>query len=115
MLLDGYLESAPVLLRVGLAKPFLGMNSGVLISENTTLFNKSPKDAYLLSINGAVHESFTDSVAWIVNPVALSRRRAQAMNVCLVSFFNKHLMGVDDQLLENPGATYPDVVSFHKK
>ena len=37
------------------------------------------------------------------------------MNACLVSFFIKHLMGVDDQLLENPGATYPDVVSFRKK
>jgi len=81
--------------------------SSGLASDNTTLFNKSSKDAYQLSIQGAAHEAFTDSVAWIVNPVAATRRRAQAMNACLVSFFNKHLMGVDDQLLENPGATYP--------
>jgi dienelactone hydrolase len=94
VLLDGYLGSMQNLFKSGLVKPFLAMNSpsSGLASDNTTLFNKSPKDAYQLSIKDASHEAFTDN-AWIVNPSAATRRRAQAMNACLVSFFNKHLKG----------------------
>lgn len=116
VLLDGYLGSMPNLTSKGLAKPFLTMNSpsSGLAGDNTTLFNKSPKDAYQLSIKDANHEAFTDN-SWIVNPSAATRRRALAMNACLVSFLNKHLKGMDDTLIENPGMTHSDVISFRKK
>ena len=116
VLLDGYLGSMPNLVSKGLTKPFLTMNSpsSGLASDNTTLFNKSPKDVYQLSIKDASHEAFTDN-AWIVNPSATTRRRAQAMNACLISFLNKLLKGIDDGLLENPSATHSDVISFRKK
>lgn len=116
VLLDGYLGSMPNLLSKGLAKPFLTMNSSSsgLASDNTTLFNKSPKDAYQLSIKDASHEAFTDN-AWIIGPAAVTRRRALAMNACLISFFNKHLKGIADTFIENPSAIHPDVISFRKK
>ncbi len=116
VLLDGYLGSMPMLLNRGLAKPFLTMLSpgSGLASDNTTLFNRSTNTAYQLSIRDASHEAFTDN-AWIVNPSAATRRRALAMNACLLSFFNRHLKGMEDSLIDNPGATYPDVISFRKK
>jgi dienelactone hydrolase len=113
-LLDGYLGSSPTLLSTGLHKPFLSMNSGALIGDNTTLFDKATKDAYLLTIKSSWHELFTDN-AWIVDPTAVTRRQAQSMNACLVSFFNKYLGDIDDRLLDNPGGNYPDIVSYRKK
>ena len=79
VLLDAYLGSAPVLLRIGLLKPFLSMNADGLLADNTTLFNKGTRDAYLLSIKGSSHDGFTDN-AWIINPTPASRRQALAMN-----------------------------------
>jgi dienelactone hydrolase len=114
VLFDGYLGSTPTLLSTGLQKPFLSMNSSAGIGDGTTLFNKAKQDAYLLMIKNSWHELFTDN-AWIVAPTATTRRQAQAMNACLVSFFNKYLNGVDDGLLENPVLNYPDVVSYRKK
>jgi dienelactone hydrolase len=114
VLLDGYLGSSPTVQAKGLHKPFLSMNSGALIDDNTALFNKATQNAYLLTIKSSWHELFTDN-AWIVDPTPVTRRQALAMNACLVSFLNKHLLGVDDHLLENPGITYPDIVSYRKK
>jgi dienelactone hydrolase len=114
VLLDAYFGSVPDLLKSGLNKPFLTMMNPGGSGDNTRLFNKSAKDAYQLSIKDAAHEAFTDN-AWTVGPTTASRRRAQAMNACLLSFFNKHLKGMDDHLLDNPGAVHPDVIAFRKK
>lgn len=114
VLLDGALDSSMSVMKNGLLKPFLSMNSGALISENTALFNKAKTNAFLLTIKGASHEAFTDN-SWLVAPSELSRTRAIAMQACLLSFFNRYLLGEDDQLLEKPDAQYPLVVSFRKK
>lgn len=114
VLLDAFLDAGWAVLKNGLAKPVISMNSGALISENTTLFNKSTSEAYLLSIRGADHDGFTDTY-WITAPSAAARARSRAMNACMVSFFNKYLKGADDQLLQNPAMAYPEVVSFRKK
>jgi hypothetical protein len=114
VLLDACFGSVPTLLKNGLGKPFLTMMNPGGSGDNTTLFNKSAKDAYQLSIKDASHEAFTDN-AWTVGPSTASRRRAQAMTACLLSFFNKHLKGMDDHLLDNPGAVHPDVIAFRKK
>jgi dienelactone hydrolase len=112
VLLDGYHDATATVLKNGLAKPFLAMMNPSGSSDNATLFNKASKDAYQLTIQGSTHEMFTDN-AWIVTPT--SGRKALAMDACLVSFFNKHLLGLDDGLLQNPSATLPDVISFRKK
>ena len=93
-----------------MSSPSSGLDGNV-----TVLFNKATKDAYKLSIQGAEHEGFSDSVPWILNPTESTRRRALAMNACMVSFFDKYLRALDDRLLENPGASHPDVILFRKK
>ena len=114
VLLDAYFDSTSTALKNGLAKPFLAMMNPGGSGDNSTLFNKSTMDACQLSIKDVSHEMFTDN-AWIVGPSTATRRRALAMNACLVSFFNKYLKGTDNLLMENPGAKYPDVISFRKK
>ncbi|MHC1769443.1 MAG: alpha/beta hydrolase family protein [Verrucomicrobiia bacterium] len=112
VLLDGYFDSTASVLKSGLVKPFMAMMNPSGSGDNATLFNKTAKDAYQLTIRGSTHEMFTDN-AWIVTPTAVSR--AQAMDACMLSFFDKHLRGQDDGLLQNPTSTLPDVVSFRKK
>jgi len=114
VLLDGYFRSVPTLLTSGLAKPVLAMTTTNGSPDNTTLFDHSHRDAYQLCIRGATHDTFTDC-AWIVNASAASRQQALAMNACLLSFFNKHLRGTDDGLLNDPGSLHPDVISLRKK
>ncbi len=114
VLVDAYLASSPQALAIGVGKPFLSMNSGALMSENTALFNKAVKDAYLFTIKGSDHEGFTDN-AWILSPSAARRRQAEAMNACVVAFFDKHLRGIDNHLLDAPGAIWPEVVGFKSK
>jgi dienelactone hydrolase len=113
VLLDGYFGSPP-LLTAGVGKPFLAMMASGGSADNTTIFNRATNSAYQLTIKGAGHETFTDN-AWIINPTTNTRRLACTMNACLVSFFNKHLRGMDDGLLQNPVATCPDVTAFRKK
>jgi dienelactone hydrolase len=116
VLLDAYLQSAPLLLRNGVGKPFLALTSPTsgLASDSTAIFNRATNSAYLATIKDASHESFTDN-AWIVNPSAASRRPALAMNACMVSFFKRHLLGVEDSRLDDPVSSYPDVTSFGRK
>ncbi len=111
--LDGYLVSFSSIVSKGLTKPFLNMNASGG-GDHETLFNKSPKDAYLLSIKGAAHESFTDN-SWIVGPSTASRQRANAINACADSFFNRHLKGLAETLIDNPGAAYSEIINFKKK
>jgi dienelactone hydrolase len=114
VILDGLVSASPTLMSVGLGKPFLSMNSGALIDENNTLFNKATQDAFILTIRNSTHELFTDN-AWMIGPNGTTRRQATAMDACMISFFNKYLQGADDKLLENPTNQYPDVVSYGKK
>ncbi len=114
VLLDAYFGSVPTLLTNGLAKPFLAMTTANGSPDNAVLFERSHRDAYQLCVQGATHDTFTDS-AWIVDASESSRRQALAMDACLLSFFNKHLRGTDDGLLNDPGARHPDVTLFRKK
>lgn len=109
VLLDPYLAAVPVAQK-GLSRPYLNMAG----SPDPTLFAKTSTNAYQLTIDGAAHESYTDN-AWTISPNTASRRRAYAMEACMVSFFNKHLKNSDDHLLDNPRGSHPDVVGFRKK
>jgi dienelactone hydrolase len=112
--LDPFFGATPSLLSLGLNKPFLNMISGDVVAPNTALFNKATKDAYYLTIMNATHERFTDN-AWIVSSTEATRRQALAMHACMVAFFEKHLRNIDNHLLDSPGTTLPDVVSFKSK
>jgi len=37
------------------------------------------------------------------------------MNACIVSFFKKHLTGIDDNLLDASASRYPGVLGFSRK
>lgn len=83
------------------------------------LFNISPGPAYYLRIGGTMHHSLT-GVMRIVAPHVPggetdNRRAAAIVNAAMVSFFNKHLLGEDDHLLDDPAITIPELVSFLSK
>ncbi len=114
-LLDGYLSARADLKKLGVQKPVLAMCSPTSggYDEGLALFNKTTKDSYLLQIKNSAHEDFTDA-EWLISPSDNSRRRAVAMDDCAVSFFKKYLQNSDDHLLDNPSATYAEVISFKK-
>ena len=115
-LLDAYLDPLPNLLRLGLQKPFLAMNSpsSGLAGSNLTLFNRATNTAYILQIINTAHESFTDQ-AWITEHTSATRLAGQAKGACLVSFFDKIFKGQDDHLLDAPSNTFANIVSFQRK
>jgi dienelactone hydrolase len=115
-LFDGYLSARPDLLKAGVQKPVLitcSPTSGGY-AEGLPLFTKATQDAYILQIKNAAHEDFTDT-EWLASPTAASRARAAAIDACTVSFFKKHLAGVDDHLLDNPQGSLNEVTSFARK
>ncbi len=113
---DGYLSARPDLQKAGLQKPFLATCSPTSggYDEALPLFKKAVADAYILQIKGAVHEDFTDA-EWLISPNAASRSRAIAIDACTVAFFEKHLAGMDDHLLDNPSAKFSEIASFSRK
>jgi dienelactone hydrolase len=113
VMLDSYLQDASALLAGGFQKPFLGMyNAG---SSEKRLFNQAVTNAYWMIIKGTQHQHFSDWLAWFTSPTLAGRRAGVAMNACMLSFFDKFLKGQDDHLLDNPAATYPEVLNFEKK
>src|SRR5262249_27611810 len=90
--LEAYLQNAHDLTWNGLHKPFLSIYS-VATQGLKTLFDEASQDAYWMRIQGTEHQHFADWLAWIHSPSEASRRAAQAMNACMVSFFNRYLKG----------------------
>ncbi len=115
-LLDGFLTARPDLLKGGVQKPLLAAcsPSSGLYGDNFSLYVRSSQNQYLLQIKDTVHESFTD-YSWTFQAQPANRSKAAAIDRCVVSFFNKHLFGVDDGLLDNPMAVIPEVILFKKK
>ena len=116
VLLDAYLDPLPNLLKLGLQKPFLAMNSpsSGLAGSNLTLFNRATNNAYILQILKSQHETFTDQ-AWITQHTSAARQAGQTKTACLISFFNKHFKDQDDHLLDVPTNTYANIISFRRK
>jgi dienelactone hydrolase len=116
VLLDAYLDPLPNLLKLGLQKPFLAMNSPStgLAGSNQTLFRLATNNAYILQILNTQHETFTDQ-AWITEHSSVTRLASQAKSACVVSFFNKVFKNQDDHLLDAPDLTYANITSFQSK
>ena len=117
-LLDGSVSFSihPDLAESGLQKPFLIMNSPTANadSDSPILFKKATRDAVWLYIEGADHLTFVDA-PWVVQPTIQSRRAAEAITACLLSFFKKYLKDQDDHLLDDPSLAYPEVIRFMRK
>jgi dienelactone hydrolase len=117
-LMDGSVlfSSHPNLAKSGLQKPFLIMKSPTTDedTESPVLFKKAIHDAVWLYIEGANHLTFVDA-PWVVQPTFQSRRAAETITACLLSFFSKYLKGQDDHLLDDPSPAYPEVIRFMRK
>jgi dienelactone hydrolase len=113
VLLEAYLQNAHDVAWLGLPKPFLGMYNAT--SAFTTPFDQATHDAYWMRLAATQHQHFADWLAWLYAPTQAGRNASLAMNACLVSFFDKYLKGKDNHLLDNPAATYPEVIDFASK
>ncbi len=71
-------------------------------------------EGYLQGAVDTIHPTFVD-----LRPLALanatSRRAAEAIRACSLSFFNKYLKGEDDHLLDNPTNRFPVIFNYLKK
>lgn len=83
----------------------------------TTFFNLQPRGAYLISIKGVIHGNFGAAALLPQVPYGTldNRRATQIIDAYLVSFFNKHLQGEDDHLLDGPSPEFPEVSAFRSK
>jgi hypothetical protein len=120
----------PDLLRLGLSKPFLSMNStmdrpcagfGDWLSPSLSLFAKAMTNAFWCQIQGSTHQSFLDKASVIndltltANPTTATRRISNSIRACTRSFFDKYLKGEDDHLLDNPATVHTNVINFQRK
>ena len=108
-------EDAPELVRLGLQKPSLMLNS--TINSTQVLYSKAIQDAYWTQIADITHNDFFSAYWWNSPNNLPSRREAwEAMHACILSFLDKYLKGQNDGLLDgNPSATYPRLVNFKRK
>ena len=92
--------------------------------DRRTVFNALAKDAYLVKISGSVHGSFADWIRIMPEATALSwwgprtisiDRAHEIATALVVSFFNKHLLGEDDHLLDDVPPRFPEVKEFLRK
>ena len=83
-------------------------------ASNSTLFDKALADAYWCQVRDTIHPTFLDlRPSSLAN--ATSRRAAEAIRACSLSFFNKYLKGEDNHLLDNPTNSYPVIFNYLKK
>ncbi len=85
------------------------------------VYNSLPGDGYFVQIPGTFHIDFTDLD--LISPVSPliglggpigSQRAHEIVNAYSVAFFDKHLKGEPEALLDGPPAHYPEVI-FEKR
>jgi hypothetical protein len=112
-LLDAYINFTyyPGLNSQGLPKPFLAMNStiplafpGDLSPVSQRLYTLATQDATWLKIANMSHFTFSDC-AWSFDMTSDSRRGAEAINACLLWFFDTYLKGEAPPFPANPEIT----------
>jgi hypothetical protein len=76
------------------------------------LLDTMPAESYVVSINGAEHNSFTDNPLLAANTVSAYRNRARILQVIrdyTRAFFSRYLMNENTGLLEATSREYPEV------
>jgi dienelactone hydrolase len=116
--LDAYFQNADTLKARGMQKPFLALyevSNPLPEFDRLAFFNKATNTAYFAQLKGTEHWHFWDAIPWILTPTASNRRLSMIQNALIVSFFNKHLKGEDDHLLDDPTGAYPEVAGFRRR
>ena len=83
------------------------------LSGNQQLFKVSTNNAYFMRLRNTDQGTF--GMTALFDPSTSSRNAAQAMRVCLLSFFNKYLKGEDDHLLDDPSKVFSQIFDFKAK
>lgn len=88
---------------------------------NDTVFQRSQSTCYGLFVNGTRHYNFADVNIW--SPVLKSfgllgsidgYRMLDILNKYVLAFFDKHIKGETESLLDGPSASYPEVLFYSK-
>jgi predicted dienelactone hydrolase len=90
-------------------------------STMRAVYTRSPADGYFVQVPGMFHIDFTDldllsplfPTIGFSGPIG-SQRAHEISNAYSVAFFDKHLKGEPQALLDGPAAHYPDVI-FEKR
>ncbi len=78
-------------------------------------FDQLAHDAYFFRLANADHFDFVEQPWFMRSPETRRRRMALTLRAYVTSFFEKHLKGKDDRLLDAPSTSYPDVIDFATK
>lgn len=107
--------------------PDPGSNNGDQMNSQFPSFNHATTNAYWVRLSSTVHQSFgersliedpltfTNSVAPLDGQLLPGPRVSQIVRAYLLAFFNKHLRGDDNHLLDGPSPNYPEVMQFLNK
>jgi len=116
LFLDPSAQGADELLHLGLAKPWLLMSATAANANSTiqSFFDKATNNAVWFVLSNTVHSSFAYGYE-TVDPSPANRELQLTMKTYILSFFNKHLKGQDDHLLDGPSTNFPRVVNFMRK
>jgi predicted dienelactone hydrolase len=115
--MDGWTRSPEPL--PPLTVPFMHMNSEHYY--NGLIPYEQSKTGYHVRVNGAAHENYSDTTLampqakriGMLGPIDGSRM-LQLTNEYVLAFFNKHLLGKSEPLLDGPSTRYPEV-TFQSK
>lgn len=81
------------------------------------VFNASRTNAVFFRLTNSDHGSLGSFYAYSIYPLDANREVSRTINAYTLSFFNKHLLGHDDGLLNGPPDTnqFPRVINFRIK
>ena len=84
---------------------------GAVDSTSAAMRTASTGDWYDVSISGTNHGSFSDLVLFLPgsSPGIEPARGHEIINALTVAFFDRYLKGTETQLLDDPGAVFPEV------
>jgi predicted dienelactone hydrolase len=82
------------------------------------VYNRLPRDGYFVQVPGMFHIDFTDldllspifPIPGIIDGPIGSQRAHEIINAYSLAFFDKHLKGEPQALLDGPVALYPEVI-----
>ena len=87
-----------------------------------TVFDSSRAASYFLQVPGMFHVNLTDMPYWspllpwlgVTGPID-ARRAHHIINAYSLSFFNRHLLGRTEVLMDAPASQYPEVILNARK
>jgi predicted dienelactone hydrolase len=103
----------------GLTKPFMFMTSDWPTLDEDNLINvfyeRSESSAYWVFIKGSTHDFLTDIAVWgglwgEAGGETDGTRCLRIVSRYALAFFDRHLKGEDNPLLDGPSSDYPEVV-----